>query len=239
MRKHKKINHSQIVCDSPPTSPLHLQTTHDVCIPLGQPPTSFPHVLSESVGRAHIIDFLGHPQSAATAAFLQSLGFAVNTSFAAIQQGSSCGYIASRVVSKPKSLIFEGHSWFDSSLFTCNYFGPSEYSTDICAIGNNTLTIPGIHPVFLSETNCLDLIPIYSLHFHNLLLPHRNDYFSNVEPPHSKSTFKARIIHLWEKFKSRAQVLPPTIFIVNTDDGHGVHWYTVVLEMSPAAEHEL
>ena len=103
----------------------------------------------------------------------------------------------------------------------------SDYSTDICAIGNYALTIPGIHPVFLSETNCLDLIPIYSLHFHDLLLPHRNDYLSNVEPPHrlwhSKSTFKARIIHLWEKFKSRAQVLPPTIFIVNTDDGHGVH----------------
>ncbi|XP_063692079.1 uncharacterized protein LOC134824229 [Bolinopsis microptera] len=236
-----------------PASPLlskHLKTTKSlsplcnadvVNNPVMQIPTSYPQVISETVGRAHVIDFLGHPQSAETATLLQSLGFSVNASFANIQVNSSCGYIASRVISKLKSFLSTGQSWFNASLFDCNYWGASDFETDICALGNHALNISGTSPVFLSETNCLDLIPIYSLHFHNLLFIHRNDYLSNVEPPHSKSTFKARIIHLWDKFKSNAQVLPPTLFIVNTDDGHGVHWYTVILEIGSAhsPSHEL
>ena len=130
-----------------------------------------------------------------------------------------------------KSLILAGQNWFEASLFDCNYYGPSSYDTDICALGNYALDIPGNGPIFLSETNCLDLVSIYCLHFHDLVLESRNDYLTNVEC-HSKSTFKGRLIHLWDKFKRSGHMLPPTSFIVNTHDGQGFHWYTVVLEIS-------
>ena len=203
-------------------------------------PRSFPQVVQEVVGRAHVIDFLQHPQSMQTATLLQSLGFFVNTSIANIQVNSSCGYIAARIISKVKSLILTAQSWFNSPFNDCNYSGPSSFDTDICAIGNNALNIRGPSPIFLTETNCLDLIPIYSQHFYRNVLPSREDYLNNVEC-HSKSTFKGRLIHLWDKFKTSSQILPVTSFIVNTHDGHGLHWYTVILEFSTPSStaHEL
>ena len=217
-----------------------VRNPHNASNSTQRPPNSFPQVVSELLGRAYVIDFLAHSQSAETATLLQSLGFAVNTAFDNIQVQSSCGYIAARVVSKLNALISAQQSWFDASLCDCNYFGPVAFDHDICALGNYALDIPGTGPIFLSETNCLDLIPIYSLHFHDYLLQSRDDYLTNVEC-HSKSTFKARLIHLWDKFKSSGQVLSPTLFIVNTHDGHGLHWYTVALEISgpSGSAHEL
>ena len=226
---HGDVVMSPLVCSA---SDVSLQVQHN--------PTSFPNVVQELVGRAYVIDFLQHPQSMQTATLLQSLGFSVNTSFANIQVNSSCGYIAARIISKLKSLIRDGQSWFNVPFDDCNYSGPSSFNTDICALGNYALNIRGSTPIFLTETNCLDLIPIYSLHFHNHILDSREQYLTDVEC-HSKSTFKGRIIHLWDKFKSSSQTFPLTSFIVNTHDEQGLHWYTVILEMSTPSttSHEL
>ena len=110
----------------------------------------------------------------------------------------------------------------------------------MCTLGNYVLGFPLNPPVFLYETNCLDLIPAYSAYYHSVDHEDRRNYFQYVEPPCSKSTFKGRVTDIHDKFISTGQAFDTTFFIVNTHDGEGLHWYTVALEIvgsAPQLEH--
>ena len=102
---------------------------------------------------------------------------------------------------------------------------------DMCALGNMNLQKPGTTPVFLTETECLRLIAFYlQLFYANAEVDHSQLHQANVEAPQSKSSFRAKLNRLYEKFVVDRIPIPPTFFIVNTHDGEGMHWYTVVLE---------
>ena len=68
--------------------------------------------------------------------------------------------------------------------------------------------------------------------YHDILLDQQQLYLTNVELPQSNRSFRAKLNILCKKFIDDNVQIPPTFFIVNTDDGAGVHWYTVVLELN-------
>ena len=99
---------------------------------------------------------------------IENLGFKVVTCFRNIRNDVSCGYIAARMVAKFKYNIITDQNWFGIPMFDCNYSGQKPSGLDLCTMGNIFLHIPGNQAVFLSETNCLDLIGLYSQVFHDL-----------------------------------------------------------------------
>ena len=85
-------------------------------------------------------------------------------------------------------------------------------------------------------SQCLQLIPLYSLIYYNCPIGAMPLHSLNVEQPLSLSVFKNRLNAI-----STAKTYIPTSFhIVNASDGEGTHWFTVVLRMyEPTVANEL
>ena len=236
-KKFKPYSSPIVTCSKRPPSDSPLakvpsKSTKPYASPVQVMPQS-PNVLNvdedSCIGRAYVVDFFNSIESRTIASLLHSLNVTVATSISNTQYGTSCGYIAARVIAK---LMNAGHNWFAMPVDDCCYSATSRHDAmDMCALGNVNLGKPGTRPVFLTETECLRLIAFYSqLFYDNAQIDHSQLHQANVEAPQSKTSFRAKLNRLYEKYVVDRIPIPPTFFIVNTDDGDGVHWYTVVLE---------
>ena len=182
-------------------------------------------------GTAFVIDFFNDQQSRNIAASLVKLGFRTKTAISNIQHDVSCGYIAARTVSKLLSINIAGGDCFDSTVQDCNYYGPSNYhsqSLDMVTIGNINLGLQGSHPHFLYASQCLQLIPFYSMIYYNCPIGETPLHLLNIEQPLSISAFQNRL----KTISASKNSIPTSFFIVNASDGDGTHWFTVVLKMN-------
>lgn len=211
-RKHRKIKPCETV-------PLNLSYME-------------PHRPLNYIGRAYVIDFFGDQQSTNVSNQLRDLGFQVRECIENIQYSVSCGYIASRIVAKLAKNLTTGADWFTTTFLDCNYFGPdyNNNTLDMVIAANIHLGVPGTSPHFLSSSQCVDLIPFYSLLFYNNNLPVNELHTLNIEQPVSISTFNSKLSHLCNLFFLDAKTTPPLFFIVNSTDGAGTHWFTVALQ---------
>ena len=211
-RKHRKIKPCETV-------PLNLSYME-------------PHRPLNYIGRAYVIDFFGDQQSTNVSNQLRDLGFQVRECIENIQYSVSCGYIASRIVAKLAKNLTTGADWFTTTFLDCNYFGPdyNNNTLDMVIAANIHLGVPGTSPHFLSSSQCVDLIPFYSLLFYNNNLPVNELHTLNIEQPVSISTFNSKLCHLCNLFFLDAKTTPPLFFIVNSTDGAGTHWFTVALQ---------
>ena len=197
------------------------------------------------VGKAHVIDFFEDIQSKNVASQLRDLGFQVRETIDNIQYGPSCGYIASRVVAKLASLTCLGADWFNTSLTDCNYYGPNSHDSqlDMVIIANINLGLPGTAPHFLSSSECVQLIPLYSFIMYNVNLTTINLHSLNIEQPISISTFlTTKLETLYSEYTQDAKSTAPMFFIVNSSDGSGTHWFVVALQFiapTPPPQNEL
>ena len=192
-------------------------------------------VSGQTIGKAYVIDFYDHPESKRTSELIKSLGFETKTVFANIQWGSSCGYIAARIIAMFKAQLNRGSDWFHldvDEIMACNYPGPALAGIDMCEIGNfalNTSRPP--QPVFLTETECLNLIVAYSQLYHNENHGERAQYLQNVRDPFSKSGFISHIKWVARKFNEQGRTTDHTFCICNTHNGRGLHWYVVAYKV--------
>ena len=197
------------------------------------------------IGRARVIDFMDSPKARYFAETLNDLGFQVSTTLSSAQEGNSCGYNSARVIAKLAHCDYSQlHDWFTVNVSDCCYSTTSanDLQSLMCEMANGHLEKRTIDPnsrffmqvdplpLFLTNDECCKLVKFYSETIYNenfaTLTPEADRYAGIGLPP---GTFE-RIVRTFVN-KSVTTLLLPHLYIVNSHEFPGIHWFVVSLEI--------